>query len=48
MDERKIFILGAILQSYIKEGLPIGSRTLRRDYRMDVSAATIRNEMSDL
>ena len=48
MDERKIFILGAILQSYIKEGLPIGSRTLRRAYRMDVSAATIRNEMSDL
>ncbi len=48
MDERKMFILGAILQSYIQEGQPIGSRTLQRDYQMNVSAATIRNEMSDL
>lgn len=48
MDERKLFILGAILQSYINEGQPIGSRTLRRDYEMNISAATIRNEMSDL
>lgn len=48
MDDRKMFILGAILQSYIHEGQPIGSRTLRRDYEMNISAATIRNEMSDL
>ncbi|MCI6157856.1 MAG: heat-inducible transcriptional repressor HrcA [Peptoniphilaceae bacterium] len=48
MDDRKLFILGAILRSYIHEGKPIGSRTLQRDYQMDISAATIRNEMSDL
>lgn len=48
MDDRKLFILGAILQSYIKGGQPIGSRTLQREYQMDISAATIRNEMSDL
>ncbi|MDD7593212.1 MAG: heat-inducible transcriptional repressor HrcA [Peptoniphilaceae bacterium] len=48
MDDRKIFILSAILQSYIQEGQPVGSRTLQRDYNMEVSAATIRNEMSDL
>lgn len=48
MDDRKVFILSAILQSYIQEGQPVGSRTLQRDYNMEVSAATIRNEMSDL
>lgn len=48
MDQRKFFILGAILRSYIENGDPIGSRTLQRDYRMEVSPATIRNEMSDL
>lgn len=48
MDERKYFILGAILRSYIESAEPIGSRTLQRDFDMGISAATIRNEMSDL
>lgn len=48
MDDRKYFILSAILRSYIESSQPIGSRTLKRDYEMDVSAATIRNDMSDL
>ncbi len=48
MDERKYFILSAILSSYIENGQAIGSRILKREYDMDVSAATIRNEMSDL
>ena len=48
MDERKYFILSAILSSYIENGQAIGSRILKREYNMDVSAATIRNEMSDL
>lgn len=48
MDHRKNFILGAILKSYVETSEPIGSRTLKRLYDMDVSAATIRNEMSDL
>lgn len=48
MDERKLYILGAILRSYIESAEPIGSRTLQRDFEMKVSPATIRNEMSDL
>lgn len=48
MDDRKYYILGAILKSYINSAEPIGSRTLQRNYDMNVSAATIRNEMSDL
>lgn len=48
MDERKQFILKAVIHSYILEGKPVGSRTLQRDYQMDISPATIRNEMSDL
>lgn len=48
MNERKYFILAAILKSYLEAKEPLGSRTLKRLYNMDVSAATIRNEMSDL
>lgn len=48
MDDRKYFILGAVLRSYLEDREPIGSRTLKRNFQMDVSAATIRNEMSDL
>lgn len=48
MNERKYFILGAILSSYLHSKEPLGSRTLKRLYNMDISAATIRNEMSDL
>lgn len=48
MDDRKLYILGAILRSYIESAEPIGSRTLQREFDMGVSAATIRNEMSDL
>ena len=48
MDDRKNFILGAVLRSYINSAEPIGSRSLQRDYDLKISAATIRNEMSDL
>lgn len=48
MDERKIKVLMAIIHSYIKSPLPVGSRTLSKDYNLGVSSATIRNEMSDL
>lgn len=48
MDDRKFFILGAVLRSYLEDHEPIGSRTLRRNYQLKISAATIRNEMSDL
>src|SRR5437763_6041295 len=40
-------ILTAIVQTYISTGEPVGSRTLARDSREGLSAATIRNVMSD-
>lgn len=41
-------ILTAIVQTYISTGEPVGSRTLSRDSREGLSAATIRNVMADL
>ena len=35
-------------QSYIREGQPVGSRTLSRDAGLQLSAATVRNVMADL
>lgn len=48
LDERKIKVLYAIINSYIDSGEPIGSRTISKTYDLGVSSATIRNEMSDL
>lgn len=48
LDERKLKILQAIIQSYITSAEPIGSRTISKKYDLGVSSATIRNEMSDL
>lgn len=48
MNERKVRILEAIIQDYIQTGAPVGSRTLSRKYDLNLSSATIRNEMSDL
>lgn len=48
MDERKLKILNSIIKSYTESGEPVGSRTLSKDQEIGVSAATIRNEMSDL
>lgn len=48
MDERKLKILNSIIKSYIESAEPVGSRTLSKDEQIGVSAATIRNEMSDL
>ncbi|WDV44554.1 heat-inducible transcriptional repressor HrcA [Clostridiaceae bacterium M8S5] len=47
-DDRKIRILQAIIHNYITSGEPVGSRTISKKYSLGVSAATIRNEMSDL
>jgi len=41
-------LLRILIQRYIREGEPIGSRTLSRDSGLDLSPATIRNVMSDL
>ena len=48
LDERKQRILQAIINDYISSAEPVGSRTIARKYDLDVSPATIRNEMADL
>lgn len=48
LDDRKLKILQAIIQSYINSAEPIGSRTISKKFDLGVSSATIRNEMSDL
>ena len=48
LDDRKLQILYAIINSYISSAEPIGSRTISKKFDLGVSSATIRNEMSDL
>ena len=48
LDDRKLKILYAIIDSYISTSEPIGSRTISKQYDMGASSATVRNEMSDL
>ncbi len=48
LDDRKLRVLYAIINSYINSAEPIGSRTITKQYDLGVSSATIRNEMSDL
>ncbi|MCI8284161.1 MAG: heat-inducible transcription repressor HrcA [Firmicutes bacterium] len=48
LSERKLKILQAIVGDFIYSAEPVGSRTISKKYDMGVSAATIRNEMSDL
>ena len=48
LDERAQNLLKVLIERYIKDGQPIGSRTLAKDSGMQVSPATIRNVMSDL
>src|SRR5205085_3993970 len=48
LDERAKLLLKALIERYIAEGQPVGSRTLSRASGLDLSAATIRNVMADL
>ncbi len=48
LTERKLKILQAIISDYVKTAEPVGSRTLSKRIDMNISPATIRNEMSDL
>lgn len=48
LDDRKVKVLYAIINSYLVSAEPIGSRTISKEYDLGVSPATIRNEMSDL
>ena len=47
-DERAQHLLRVLVNRYIREGHPVGSRTLSRESGLDVSPATIRNIMADL
>lgn len=48
LDDRKLKILKAIIQNYLETGEPVGSRTISKYTDLNLSSATIRNEMSDL
>ena len=48
LDGRKKKILNVIIDTYLKSGEPVGSRTISKAAGLDLSSATIRNEMSDL
>ena len=48
LDQRKKTILTAIIQNYLETGEPVGSRTISKYTNLNLSSATIRNEMSDL
>ena len=48
LDDRKWEILKAIVKTYLETGEPVGSRTISKYADLNLSSATIRNEMSDL
>ncbi|MBR6391038.1 MAG: heat-inducible transcription repressor HrcA [Lachnospiraceae bacterium] len=48
LSERKYKILEAIIRNYLETGEPVGSRTISKYTDLNLSSATIRNEMADL
>jgi heat-inducible transcriptional repressor len=48
LDDRAKLLLKALVERYISDGQPVGSRTLSKASGLDLSPATIRNVMSDL
>jgi len=48
LDKRAQTLLKTLIERYIAEGQPVGSRTLSRHSGLELSPATIRNVMSDL
>ncbi|MDD6456229.1 MAG: heat-inducible transcriptional repressor HrcA [Lachnospiraceae bacterium] len=48
LSDRKKAILRAIIQTYLETGEPVGSRTISKCSDLNLSSATIRNEMADL
>lgn len=48
LSDRAQLLLKALTERYIREGQPVGSRTLARDAGLKLSPATIRNVMADL
>lgn len=48
LSERAQYLFKVLVERYIADGQPVGSRTLARDAKLDLSPATIRNVMADL
>ena len=48
ISERALHFLKALVERYIREGQPVGSRTLAKDTGLELSPATVRNVMADL
>ena len=48
LSERKKRILRAIIESYIQSAEPVGSKAILDSIGLDVSSATVRNDMADL
>ena len=48
LNDRKKLILKAIIANYLETGEPVGSRTIAKHPELNLSSATIRNEMADL
>ncbi|MDD3766985.1 MAG: heat-inducible transcriptional repressor HrcA [Eubacteriales bacterium] len=48
LDDRKKAILEAVIESYIENAEPVGSRTIAKRKQLNISPATVRNEMADL
>ena len=48
LDDRKKVILQAVVEDYINTAEPVGSRSISKKSDLNLSAATIRNEMGDL
>ncbi len=48
LTERQEHILGLVVQSYIENGVPVGSKALVERFELDVSSATVRNELAAL
>ena len=48
MDNRYRKLLKTLVERYVKEGQPIGSKAIAESSKLDISAATVRNVMSDL
>ena len=48
LNERERRVLEAVIQTYVETAQPAGSRNLVNKFGLGVSAATIRNTMSDL
>ncbi len=48
MKERDLILMKSLIESYVKQGTPIGSKALLKSSHLSVSPATVRNIMADL